>query len=108
LTSPGGAYLVGWRGGAPIAGGGLRRLDEHTSEIKRMYVAPEARSQGVARRLLGALEAAARARGYARIRLDTGNRQPHALALYRSAGYVEIENYNGATAPTFWGEKILG
>ncbi len=72
-----------------------------------MYVAPAGRSQGVARALLGALEDAARERGYARVRLDTGPRQPHARTLYLSAGYHEIPDYNQNPAASFWGEKDL-
>ncbi len=49
----------------------------------------------------------ARELGYARIRLDTGARQPHAQAMYERAGYHPIENYNGNSMASFWGEKIL-
>jgi GNAT superfamily N-acetyltransferase len=72
-----------------------------------MYVVPEARQQGLGRRLLEELEAAARDLGYARIRLDTGARQAQAQAMYRRAGYHPIDNYNGNAQASFWGEKIL-
>ncbi|MEA2272469.1 MAG: hypothetical protein QOI98_1177, partial [Solirubrobacteraceae bacterium] len=75
--------------------------------IKRMYVLPEARSRGHARRLLVALEDAARALGYARVRLDTGREQPHAQALYESAGYRTIPDYNDNPYASYWGEKDL-
>ena len=107
LRLPGGAYLVGWDGTAAVAGGGLRRLDEGTAEIKRMFVRPEARSRGVARALLEALEDAARELGYTRVRLDTGPKQQHGLALYRSAGYVDVPPYNDNPFACFWGEKVL-
>ena len=90
-----------------MAGGGIKRDDDGVAEIKRMYVAPAARRQGLGRRLLEALEEKARELGYARIRLDTGNRQPHAQAMYERAGYHPIENYNGNSMASFWGEKIL-
>jgi GNAT superfamily N-acetyltransferase len=77
------------------------------AEIKRMYVVPAARRQGLGRRLLEALEDRARELGYARIRLDTGARQPHAQAMYERAGYHPIDNYNGNSMASFWGEKIL-
>ena len=77
------------------------------AEIKRMYVVPEARGRGLGRRLLEALEETARELGYARIRLDTGARQPHARAMYEAAGYHPIENYNGNAQASFWGEKVL-
>lgn len=107
LAPPTGTYLVGWRDGTPIAGGGLRRLEPGIGEIKRMYVEPSMRSLGVARHLLRALEDAAIRRGLHRVRLDTGPQQPHAKALYLSAGYREIPSYNGNRRAAFWGEKAL-
>lgn len=107
MAAPGGAFVVGWLDGEPVACGGVRRLEDGAAEIKRMYVAPAARSRGVARALLAALEDAARALGYARVRLDTGPLQPHARTLYDSAGYTEIADYNANPWAAFWGEKAL-
>ncbi len=108
LRSPHGAYLVGYEGVEPVAGGGLRQLDVGVAEIKRMFVRPAARSRGVARALLEALEVTAGELGYGRIRLDTGPKQVHGLALYRSAGYVDVPPYNDNPFACFWGEKRLG
>jgi GNAT superfamily N-acetyltransferase len=107
LRGSGGAYLVGYEGSDAVAGGGLRHLDEGVAEIKRMFVRPVARSRGVARDLLAALEGAARELGYERVRLDTGPKQIHGLALYRSAGYVDVPPYNDNPFACFWGEKVL-
>jgi GNAT superfamily N-acetyltransferase len=107
LRGPDGAYLVGYEGAEAVAGGGLRRLDDGVAEIKRMFVCPAARSRGVARALLEALEQTARELGYERIRLDTGPKQVHGLALYRSAGYVDVPPYNDNPFACFWGEKVL-
>ena len=107
FRAPVGVCLVGWLGEEPVCVGAVKRLDTGLAEIKRMYVAPAGRSRGVARALLGALEDAARDLGYARVRLDTGPRQPHAGALYLSAGYREIPDYNDNPAASFWGEKNL-
>lgn len=107
LGPPHGTFLVGWQGERAVCCGGLKRLDDRACEIKRMYVAPAARGQGVARQLLAALEDAARELGYALARLDSGDRQPHALALYGSAGYREIPNFNGNPAATYFAEKSL-
>ncbi len=107
FTPPTGAFLVIYAGGKPVAGGGLKRDDDGVAEIKRMYVVPAARRQGLGRLLLEALENRARELGYARIRLDTGARQPHAQAMYERAGYHPIDNYNGNSMASFWGEKIL-
>ena len=108
LRPPTGVYLVGRDGEAVVAGGGLRRLAEGVAEIKRMFVRPPARSRGVAGALLAALEDAAAELGYAAVRLDTGPRQVHALNLYKSSGYVDVEPYNDNPFACFWGEKRLG
>lgn len=107
MGPPDGAFLVGELDGRPVACGGVKRLGPGLAEIKRMYVAPEARGRGVARALLGALEDAARTLGYERVRLDTGPSQPHARSLYASAGYASIEAYNVNPAASYWGEKRL-
>ncbi len=107
MSPPRGAYVALYDGGRPVAGGGVRELEPGVGEIKRMYVLPEARSRGLARRLLGELEAAARDLGYERVRLDTGDPQPHARALYESSGYREIGNYNDNGYASYWGEKDL-
>ena len=107
LAPPDGTYLVGWDAGRAVAGGGLRTIGPRLGEIKRMYVAPEWRGRGVARRLLEALEEAASALGLETVRLDTGFRQPDAQHLYQSAGYRTIDNYNGNEHATYWGEKRL-
>jgi GNAT superfamily N-acetyltransferase len=107
LRPPNGACVVGYLDGAPVTVGVVKRSADAIAEIKRMYVAPEGRSRGIARALLHALEAAARDLGYARVRLDTGADQPHAKALYLSAGYTEIPDYNGNPFASFWAEKQL-
>ncbi len=105
---PAGAFLIGTEGAEVVCGGGVKRLSSTCAEIKRMYVVPEARGRGVAGALLEALEGAARELGYEVVRLDTGPRQPHALALYRHRGYRPIGDYNGNPLASFWGEKRLG
>ena len=107
LAPPGGTFLVGYRDAEPVCGGGIKRLPDGTCEIKRMYVVPGARGQGVARMLLRALEDAARGLGYRVARLDTGPLQPHARGLYESEGYVSIGNFNANPVATFFGEKQL-
>lgn len=88
------AFLVARDGnGAPVASGALLDLGDGTAEIKRMYVRPEQRRRGLSRRVLEALEREALRSGFDRIRLETGERQPEAMSLYRSAGYVEIEKF---------------
>lgn len=90
-VAPGnGAFLVAYIDREPVGCGAIRRLDERTAEIKRMYVVPSWRGRGVARNVLQALEDEARRLGIARLALETGNRQESALALYRNCGFTVI------------------
>jgi len=90
-VAPGrGAFLVATRAGEPVGCGAVRRIEAETGEIKRMYVSPEARGHGVGRAVLAALETEARAPGLARLVLETGIRQPEAIALYERAGFSRI------------------
>ena len=107
LAPPQGAWLVGWRGEEAVACGGVRLLSPEVCEIKRMYVDPSARGAGLARRLLTALEDAGVALGARVARLDTGRDMAPAVALYRSSGYAEIEDYNGNPDAGWWFEKTL-
>jgi putative acetyltransferase len=91
--------VVGYRGDAPVGCGALRELESGVGEIKRMFVLPQARRLGVARRMLELLEVQARALGYSSVRLGSGVRQPEALALYELSGYRRIPlfgEYEGA------------
>ena len=85
-----GSFLVVYRDGVPVGCGAVRLLDPDTAELKRMYVSPLARRQGLGRRLVAALEAEARALGVRRLVLETGIRQVAALALYRATGFQPI------------------
>jgi GNAT superfamily N-acetyltransferase len=105
---PAGAFLIVYADGEAVGCGGFKRLDSGTAEIKRMFVSPSARGRGIGRRILEHLEGGARDAGYASIRLDTGDRLPAALDLYRAAGYHEIPDYNGNPSASHWFEKTLG
>jgi GNAT superfamily N-acetyltransferase len=107
LSPPGGLFVVGRLDSRPACCGGVKRLDDRTCEIKKMYVIPELRGQGVARRLLHELEARARGVGYVFARLDTGPKQGGARGLYESEGYREVPDFNGNPVAVFWGEKPL-
>ena len=108
FAPPHGTFLVGFdEAGDAVCAGGVKRLDDDTAEIKRMYVVPHARGRGHARALLRALEDAAREIGYTTARLDTGPQQPHAQALYESTGYRPIGNFNANPLASYWGEKDL-
>lgn len=108
MVAPHGAFLVGYEDGRPVAIGGLRPLDEDgVCEIKRMYVVPGARSRGAGRALLAALEDAARAIGYERVRVDSGPAQRHSRMLFAATGYVEIAPYNANHIADYFAEKRL-
>jgi putative acetyltransferase len=85
-----GTFLIVYRDGLAVGCGALRLLDAEAAELKRMYVSPQARGQGIGRRLLVALEAEARAFGVRRLVLETGIRQIAALALYQATGFRPI------------------
>jgi putative acetyltransferase len=83
-------FLVARVGGQAVGCGALVRSSQEWAELKRMFVLPEARGHRVGRRLLESLESVAIEHHIPLLRLETGIRQPEALALYRSAGFVEI------------------
>jgi GNAT superfamily N-acetyltransferase len=93
VKGPGCAFVVARRDGVAIGCGALKPQGRGVVEIKRMYVAPEARKGGVARSILKRLEARAVELGYAVARLETGVRQPEAIELYQQAGYHRIEGF---------------
>ncbi|MFF7053537.1 GNAT family N-acetyltransferase [Streptomyces griseorubiginosus] len=92
---PNGVYLIAYDAlDSPVATGGWRAQDANgegnldgDAELKRMYVIEQMRGRGLARRVLSALEEDARAAGRLRMVLETGTKQPEAIALYTSSGY---------------------
>ncbi|HEY9840633.1 MAG: GNAT family N-acetyltransferase [Candidatus Sericytochromatia bacterium] len=88
-----GVFLVVHVDGHALACGAIRLLDADTAELKRMYVAQQARGLGLGHRLLAALETEARQLGATRLVLETGVRQQVAQALYTRAGFVPIQAY---------------
>ncbi len=76
-----------------VACGAVRVLGPGIGEIKRMYVSPEARGHGIARRLLSALENDARIMNLKTLRLETGDKQFNAILFYEKAGFVRIPPY---------------
>ena len=92
FTPPNGAFFVADDGERLVGCAGWRRHDED-AELKRMFTAKSARKRGLGRRMLTAIEESARAAGCRRLILETGDRQPEAIALYETAGYARIEDF---------------
>ncbi len=95
LCAPEVSFFVARVGGMALGCGALRVLDARCGELKRMYVAPEARGLGIGRALLQAIEARARALDLGELKLETGTAQPEALGLYRAAGFVPCAAFAG-------------
>jgi GNAT superfamily N-acetyltransferase len=87
FEGPGGALLVIQENGESIAGGAFRQYDAATAELKRIWTHSAHRRRGLARLVLAELEALATRRGYTRLYLTTGPRQPEAKHLYLTTGY---------------------
>ena len=91
FTEPyGGLLLLLLERGESVAGGAFRRYDATTAELKRIWTHSAHRRRGLARRVVAELERAAGARGYRRIYLTTGPRQPEARGLYLATGYTPL------------------
>jgi GNAT superfamily N-acetyltransferase len=90
---PSGRLLLAWNGDRPVGCVALRGLQDAASEMKRMYVRPEARAQRLGRRLAERIIEEAREAGYRRILLDTLPKLSAALALYSKLGFKPIETY---------------
>jgi DNA-binding MarR family transcriptional regulator/GNAT superfamily N-acetyltransferase len=104
---PRGCMLVARLFAEPVGCGALRTLEPGVGEIKRMWISPDARGLGLGRRLLAELEQVAKRRRMRALRLDTNESLAEALALYRSAGYLEIERFNDNPYAHHWFEKSL-
>jgi DNA-binding MarR family transcriptional regulator/GNAT superfamily N-acetyltransferase len=105
LAPPGGCFVVARLEGAAVGCGGVKRIDEKTAMIKRIWTAPSARGLGVARRVLRTLEGAARHAGVTILRLDTNRALKEAHALYRKEGFTEIPRFNDNPYAHHWFEK---
>lgn len=99
LASPGIAFYVMRRGGAPVAMGAVKRIDARHAEIKSMHVLAEHRGAGLSRRMLDHLLTEARAQGFSRLSLETGVQPTFiaARALYSRAGFGDCAPFDGYT-----------
>jgi GNAT superfamily N-acetyltransferase len=118
FEAPQGLFLLGLVDDAPVAMGGWRLRPEldaliggRCAEVKRMFVSPTRRRQGLARRLLAALEDTARAGGATVLALETGTMQPEAIALYEAQGYrptVRFGHYADSELSRYFAKGLSG
>jgi DNA-binding MarR family transcriptional regulator len=107
LTGGRGVLLVARLHDEVVAAGGVKTPAGEPALLKRMWVSSRVRGLGVGRMLLTALEDEARRRGATLVRLDTNRVLTEAIALYRSAGYAEVEDFNGEPFADAWFAKEL-
>ncbi len=101
FAPPDGGFLIGEVDGVPVTGGAFQRFDTQTAELKRIWTDRHHRRRGHARTLLVELENVIAERGYRRVYLTTGNRQPEAEALYEATGYTRLPEPLPARGPVF-------
>jgi len=85
--------VVAYENGKPVSCGAIKEYSPDTMEIKRMYTLPESRGKGIATKVLIELEKWANELFYEKCILETGKKQPEAIALYKKNGYKLIPNY---------------
>lgn len=107
VRPPAGQFFVVYLDGDALGCGGVKHHADAPAEIKRMWIAPRARGLGLGRRLLETLEACALSGGARVARIETSAVLPEALALYRSAGWVEVPPFNDEPFADYWFEKEL-
>jgi putative acetyltransferase len=93
LVDPNFTFVIARIDGTAAGCGALRGLEPEIGEVKRMFVLPDFRGRGIARRILEVLESRARELQYTSVCLETGIGQPEAIGLYKSAGYYEIAGF---------------
>ncbi|MDX3261583.1 bifunctional helix-turn-helix transcriptional regulator/GNAT family N-acetyltransferase [Streptomyces sp. NPDC093228] len=107
VSGDAGAFLVAYEENRPVGCGALRTLEPGVGEIRHVWVHPEARRLGLARRLLDGLERQAVEHGLGLVRLDTHAVLTEAQAMYRACGYTQIPRYDDNVYAALWFEKRL-
>jgi DNA-binding MarR family transcriptional regulator/GNAT superfamily N-acetyltransferase len=107
LTPPAGALLIARLHTRPVGCGAVKLHPGAPAELKRMWVAPEARGLGLGRRILRELEQLARDGGAQVVRLETNRALSEAIALYRGSGFREVAAFNAEPYAHHWFEKRL-
>jgi DNA-binding MarR family transcriptional regulator len=107
VRPPCGQFFVAYLHGEPVGCGAVKHHLDAPAEIKRMWIAPQARGLGLGRRLLETLEACARAGGARVAHIETSAVLTEALSLYRSTGWVEVPPFNDEPFADHWLKKEL-
>ncbi len=103
---PDGAFLIAWSDDLPVGTVSLRTLEPELAEVKRLWIDPAARGQGLAKRLMRAIEDRARTMGLRRLKLDTNAVLTEAVSLYRREGWTDCDPYTDPPA-NLWMTKPL-
>lgn len=107
LAPPAGVFLLATLNAEPVGCGAVKLHRDAPAEIKRVWVADSVRGLGIGRRMLSELERYAAERGWTAVRLDTNRNLTEAIAMYRAAGYREVEAFNTERYAHHWFEKSL-
>lgn len=89
--------VIAYAGKTPVGCGAIKELTSDSMEVKRMYTVPESRGKGVASKVLSELEKWSAELSYRKCLLETGKKQPEAIALYLKCGYKIAQNYGQYT-----------
>jgi DNA-binding MarR family transcriptional regulator/GNAT superfamily N-acetyltransferase len=107
VRPPAGRFFVAYLYGEPIGCGAVKHHRDTPAEIKRMWIAPQARGLGLGRRLLQTLESCARDAGAHEARIETNSDLTEAMTLYTSAGWNEVDAFNTEPFADRWLQKSL-
>lgn len=110
FTPPAGFFLLARLHGEPVGCAGVKLHCDQSpgwAEVKRLWVSPTVRGTGLGRRLLAELEHRAAVEGAQLLRLDTNRNLVEAIALYRAAGFTEVEPFNSEPYAHHWFEKPI-
>ena len=108
VRPPNGAFIIAYLRGEAVGCGAVKHQPANVSDVKRMWLAESARGLGLGRCILERLEQLARQHGSQQTRLETNDVLSEAIALYRSAGYVEVQPFNDEPFADRWFAKPLG
>jgi GNAT superfamily N-acetyltransferase len=93
ITNESGLFFIGYISEIPVACCSLYEIEKYVGEIKRVFVKQQYRRKGISEFMMKYLEEQAVNGGFKFLRVETGLKQPEAIALYKKLGYYDIEKY---------------